>query len=87
MPGATLAWHLLDDTDGAQVELSSTPTFQPETTRRIEVDGETLKVPPSLGAGIWYWRVRGRQGEVIGDRTSSTWMMDVVAVPREPVWG
>lgn len=84
--GATLAWHLLDGTDGAQVELSSTPTFEPGTTKLIDVDGETLKLPGDLGTGILYWRLRGRQGDVVGERTSATWMVDVVA-PSEPAWG
>jgi hypothetical protein len=85
-PGATLVWHLLEGTDGAQVELSSTPTFEPGTTKLLDVDGETLKLPTDLGTGILYWRLRGRAGDVTGERTSSTWMVDVVAA-SEPVWG
>jgi hypothetical protein len=86
-PGATLAWHLLDGTDGALVEISSTPTFEPGTIRRLEVDGETVKLPPWLGAGMWFWRLRGRQGDVTGEKTTSTWMLDVVVPASEPAWG
>ena len=86
-PGTTLAWHLLDGTDGAQVEISSTPTFEPGTTQRLEVDGETVKLPAAIGAGMWFWRLRGRQGDIIGDRTTSTWMVDVVVPASDPAWG
>ncbi len=86
-PGSTLAWHLLDGTDGAQVEISSTPTFDLGTTHRLEVDGETVKLPLGLGAGMWFWRLRGRQGDVTGERATSTWMVDVVVPQNDPAWG
>ena len=87
VPGATLAWHLPDGTDGAELELSSTPTFEPGATRQIDVDGETFKLPQGLPVGILYWRLRGRQGDVTGEQTTPTWMVDVVAPAGEPAWG
>jgi hypothetical protein len=86
-PGSTLAWHLLDGTDGAQVEISSTPTFEPGTTHSLDVDGETVKLPSTLPAGMWVWRLRGRQGEITGERATSTWMVDVVVPASDPAWG
>jgi hypothetical protein len=89
-PDPTLVWHLADATDGAQVELSPTPTFDPGTTLHIEADGETLKLLRPLSEGIWYWRLRGRERGVVGDKTTPTWMVDVVsratdgASPRSP---
>jgi hypothetical protein len=86
-PGATMAWHLLEGTDGAVVELSPRPTFEPDTTRRLEVDGETVKLPAGLGPGIWYWHLRARQGEITGERATATWMIDVMAPAGDPGWG
>jgi hypothetical protein len=75
---AELTWRLAEGTDGARVELCPTSDFDEGTTRRIDVVGEELKVAPgALPAGIWYWRLRGRQGGVIGDRATPTWMLSV----------
>jgi hypothetical protein len=84
--GSTLMWHLLDGTDGARVELSRAPTFEKGETRHFEVDGERLRLPDGWPAGVWYWRVRGRSGSVIGDRSTPTWMM-VVTQPQQGDWG
>jgi hypothetical protein len=82
-PEPTLVWHLVDATDGAQVELSPTPAFDPSRTLQFEADGETLTLLRPLSAGIWYWRLRGRETGVVGDQTTPTWMVDVVAQASE----
>lgn len=76
-PGAPLVWHLLEGTDGARVELAPTADFDPARTRIIDVDGETMKLPGSVGAGVWYWRLRGSQRGLVGEQSTPTWMLDV----------
>jgi hypothetical protein len=72
-----LAWHLEEGTDGARVELSPTNDFDEGTLHRIDVRGEKLVLPASWPSGVWYWRLRGRDGSIIGDRTTPTWMLYV----------
>ena len=72
-----LAWRLEEGTDGARVELSPRSDFDEQTVRRIDVRGEKLALPASWPPGVWYWRLRGREGETVGDRTTPTWMLFV----------
>jgi hypothetical protein len=85
--GGSLVWHLIDGTDGAEVEIAPTPDFAPEKVKRLVVDGETVKLPATLGAGVWFWRLRGVSDGVVGDRTTPTWMLDVAAAPSDATWG
>ena len=73
----TLSWRLEEGTDGARVELCPTRDFDESTIRRIDVDGEQVTLPAPWPAGFWYWRLRGRDGRVVGDRTTPTWMVYV----------
>jgi hypothetical protein len=72
-----LAWRLEDGTDGARVELSPTSDFDEATIRRLDVRGEQVTLPAPWPAGVWYWRLRGREGAIIGDRATPTWMVYV----------
>jgi hypothetical protein len=72
-----LTWRLEEGTDGARVELSPTSDFDDATLRRLDVYGEQVALPASLPSGIWYWRLRGRDGVVVGDRATPTWMLYV----------
>jgi hypothetical protein len=72
-----LAWRLEDGTDGARVELSPTSDFDEATLRRLDVRGEQVTLPAPWPSGIWYWRLRGREGAVVGDRATPTWMIYV----------
>jgi hypothetical protein len=74
---ATMHWRLPEGTDGARVELCPTSDFADETTRRLDVPGEQLRLPPQWPAGVWYWRLRGRENGAIGDRATPTWMVFV----------
>ena len=82
-PGGSLAWALDPDTDGARVELSPSPTFDVTTVRFIDVEGDRFRLPASLTAGVWYWRLRGRAEGILGDRATPTRMMFVTT----PDWG
>jgi hypothetical protein len=73
-----LAWRLEEGTDGARIELSPTSDFDEATLRRIDVRGEQLTLPASWPSGIWYWRLRGRDGMTVGDRTTPTWLVYVI---------
>jgi hypothetical protein len=75
----TLAWRLMEGTSGARVELCPTMDFDGETTRHIDVVGDKVMLPASWPAGVWFWRLRGRTGRVVGDRTTPTWMLYVTA--------
>ncbi|HEX8793782.1 MAG TPA: hypothetical protein VF765_22720 [Polyangiaceae bacterium] len=79
--GTTLVWRLTEGTDGARVELSPTPDFDPARTRVIDVDGDRMRLPAGLRAGAWYWRLRGESDGVVGARATPTWML-VVAQPQ-----
>jgi hypothetical protein len=72
-----LAWRLEEGTDGARVELSPTSDFDEATLRRLDVRGEQVTLPPQWPAGVWYWRLRGREGAIVGDRATPTWMLYV----------
>jgi hypothetical protein len=72
-----LSWHLEQGTDGARVELSPTSDFDEVTLRRIDVRGDRVVLPASWPSGVWYWRLRGREGAIVGDRATPTWMLYV----------
>jgi hypothetical protein len=72
-----LAWRLEEGTDGARVELSPTSDFDATTLRRIDVRGEQVALPAPWPSGVWYWRLRGRDGSTVGDRATPTWMLYV----------
>jgi hypothetical protein len=76
-----LAWRLEEGTDGARVELSPTSDFDDATLRRIDVRGEEVTLPAPWPSGVWYWRLRGRDGATIGDRATPTWMLYVTDGP------
>lgn len=73
----TLSWLLSEGTDGARVELCPTNDFDLRTTRHLDVDGEQIALPSPWPTGVWYWRLRGRTGGVVGDRATPTWMVYV----------
>jgi hypothetical protein len=73
-----LSWRL-QGTDGARVELCPTSDFDPATSRRLDVRGERLILPASWPTGVWYWRLRGRDGSTVGDRATPTWMLYVAS--------
>ncbi|HEY3817925.1 MAG TPA: hypothetical protein VGL81_12175 [Polyangiaceae bacterium] len=78
VPGRpVLAWRLEEGTDGARVELSPTSDFDESGIRRIDVRGQQVTLPPTWPAGVWYWRLRGRDGAIVGDRATPTWMLFV----------
>lgn len=87
-PGTTLVWRLTEGTDGARVEMSPTPDFDPARTRAIDVDGDRMRLPAGLPSGAWYWRLRGASDGVVGSRATPTWLL-VVAQPQaeSPDWG
>jgi len=73
----SLSWRLAEGTDGARVELCPTNDFADATTRHLDVEGEHVGLPVPWPAGVWYWRLRGRAGGVLGDRATPTWMVYV----------
>jgi hypothetical protein len=72
-----LSWRLEQGTDGARVELCPTSDFDPATSRRVDVEGEHVALPAPWPPGVWYWRLRGRDGATLGDRATPTWMLYV----------
>jgi hypothetical protein len=72
-----LSWRLEQGTDGARVELCPTSDFDPATSRRVDVEGERVALPGPWPPGVWYWRLRGRDGRAVGDRATPTWMLYV----------
>jgi hypothetical protein len=87
-PGATLVWRLTEGTDGARVELSPTPDFDPARMRVIDVDGDRMRLPAGLPAGPWYWRLRGEADGAVGERATPTSLLFVAQAQAEsPDWG
>ena len=39
--------------------------------------GEQVALPAPWPSGVWYWRLRGRDGAIVGDRSTPTWMVYV----------
>lgn len=87
-PGTTLVWRLTEGTDGARVELSPTPDFDPARVRTIDVEGDRARLPAGLPAGAWYWRLRGESDGAVGERGTPTWMLVIAQPPSESAdWG
>jgi hypothetical protein len=42
-----------------------------------DVRGEQVALPAPWPSGVWYWRLRGRDGSTVGDRATPTWMLYV----------
>ncbi len=74
----TLRWQNSARTDGAVVELSRSRDFA-----RIEqsprVTGDRFRPSASLAPGVWFWRLRGRDGSNEGTMSTSPWWFRVGA--------
>ncbi len=79
----TLFWTLPPDADGARVEVCATRACErPEG--RWEADGERLRVPVALSAGVHFWRLFARRHGVVDATPSPTWEF-VVPAPSTPL--
>lgn len=88
----TLRWNNATTTDGAMIELSRTRDF-----RRIEQQfsstGNHAAVSSTLPAGVWFWRLRGRDGSrnATGTTASPVWWFRIGArsadALRDHSWG
>jgi hypothetical protein len=74
----TLRWVNAASIDGAVVELSRTRNFA-TVMHRLPVTGESVRVPSALSAGVWFWRLRGRDSGrgTEGMETSPVWWFRV----------
>jgi hypothetical protein len=88
----TLRWVNAASIDGAVVELSRTRDFA-TVEHRLEVTGESVRLSSVLSAGVWFWRLRGRDSRrgTEGTATSPVWWFRVGARSadgdRDGSWG
>lgn len=65
-------WELPAGLDGAVIEVCADRACT-EISRRFEATGDSAAPPDDLPRGTFYWRLRGKRGETIGERTSAVW--------------
>jgi len=88
----TLRWVNAASIDGAVVELSRTRNFA-TVVHRLPVTGDRVRLTSALSAGVWFWRLRGRDSarNAEGTATSPVWWFRVGARSadgdRDRSWG
>jgi hypothetical protein len=88
----TLRWSNGATIDGAVVEVSRTRDFA-TVLHRLSATGDRARVPSALSAGVWFWRLRGRDAarNAEGTATSPIWWFRVGARSadgdRDRSWG
>jgi hypothetical protein len=88
----TLRWVNATSIDGAVVELSRTRDFA-TVVHRLPVTGDRARLASALSAGVWFWRLRGRDSvrNAEGTATSPVWWFRVGARSadgdRDGSWG
>ncbi len=74
----TLFWTLPSDADGARVEVCATRSCE-RAEGRWEADGDRLRVPVALSAGVHFWRLFARRHGTVDTTPSPTWEFVVPA--------
>jgi hypothetical protein len=88
----TLRWSNGATIDGAVVEVSRTRDFA-TVLHRLSSTGDRARIPSALSAGVWFWRLRGRDSarNAEGTATSPIWWFRVGARSadgdRDRSWG
>lgn len=86
----TLRWEQPAGLDGATIELCASRDCS-MVLQRAQLDRAmgSWRVERALGAGVYWWRVRGRVGSSEGVRTSATWEFVVSVRDRvtDTHWG
>lgn len=86
----TLRWQLAAGSDGASVELCRDRAMSAQC-QSLRVAGDHVRPAAELGAGWWFWRLRGTQGAATGASTSAVWQLRVGARSatgdRDRSWG
>lgn len=72
-----LRWAPGERATGAVVELCRTRACEAGPDKRFEADGTELVVPEDLPAGVWFWRLRGRESGRVGAAVSPSWELVV----------
>ena len=83
-----LRWALPDAVDGAQVEICRDRACTQSFTTFL-ANGSSGAPTGALGAGVYFWRVRGTVGGAVGLQTSPVWELIVGArsAPVDTSWG
>ncbi|MFO0559749.1 MAG: integrin alpha [Polyangiales bacterium] len=88
----TLRWQNAVAVDGAVVELSRTRDFR-VVEHRLDAVGTSVRPASALAAGVWFWRLRGRNSarSTVGTPRSAIWWFRVGArsadADRDRSWG
>ncbi len=88
----TLRWATSAAIDGAVVEVSRTREFT-VLAHSLRAIGDRVRLPSALSAGVWFWRLRGRDSmrNAEGTATSPVWWFRVGArsadADRDVSWG
>ncbi len=74
----TIRWSLAAGSDGAHVDLCRNAAL---TTGCLAFDAAGTSAAPAadLAPGLWFWRLRGREGALTGAAVSATWHFRVGA--------
>jgi hypothetical protein len=83
-----LRWLLAPGTDGARVDLCSDRTCAVPVTSFLAT-GSRGAPPTPLARGVYFWRLAGTAGGVVGSETSPVWEFFVGArdAPVDTSWG
>jgi hypothetical protein len=88
----TLRWATSAAIDGAVVEVSRTREFT-VLAHSLRAIGDRVRLPSALSAGVWFWRLRGRDSmrNAEGSASSPVWWFRVGARSadgdRDVSWG
>ncbi len=86
----TLRWQLAAGSDGASVELCRDRAMSAQC-QSLRIAGDRVRPAAELGAGWWFWRLRGTQGAATGASASVVWQFRVGARSasgdRDLSWG
>ena len=76
----TFRWQLSAGSDGATVEICRQRACDSaDIVQTVDGTGSSVVASTALSAGVWYWRLRGRLGGVVGMRTGPVWQFTVGA--------
>jgi hypothetical protein len=84
----TFRWVLAGNDDGAIVDVCRDRGCTAMVTS-FAAHGASGAPPSALDPGLYFWRLRGREGELTGDSASAVWELEVPArsAPVDTSWG
>jgi hypothetical protein len=72
----TFRWELAGEDDGAQLEIYRDRACSQLVTQQ-RAHGTSVRPDAPLAPGLYFWRVRGAEGELVGPSASAVWQVNV----------